>query len=207
MKIIKERKKADQHRDLWKVILAVAGLGVICIGMVFGISVRDNTINHSSGDSDMTIPTKHAVIMKSDFYYYKNAEELCKKADTVLIGEIIDKKYEDINVSSEADEDYMPYTVYTLRVSQCFKGTAGTVYSFKVLGGETSDTIYEYKDAVQFEMGSQYLIATEEYGNDTYASLLNPIQAAAEYNSQSNKLTLVGTEVSIDEISGYCQEQ
>ncbi|MFL1378320.1 MULTISPECIES: hypothetical protein [unclassified Nocardiopsis] len=109
-----------------------------------------------------------------DYPSYASAEELFESADLVVEGTVEGSRTEPIDISEggEAEEGLEPleYTVYTLAVSEVFKGEApGGALEVKHENGGPDD--------LELREGDTYVLFLATY-DDVPASLLNPDQSA-----------------------------
>lgn len=140
------------------------------------------------------------VYMSYDYPSYKNFESLTERADTIIKGKIVDFKYTEINITQEVnsddeklnpggkkDESTVPYTIYTVEVYKTFKGNINKKETIEVKepGGIINNTEYLNEHSANLKKGKQYVFFLETYP-EAPASLLNPIQASYEYDSNEN---------------------
>ncbi|MCL5289601.1 MAG: hypothetical protein M1489_00965 [Firmicutes bacterium] len=135
----------------------------------------------------------------ADYPHYSSIDSLAEKADIIIEGKIVSSRVEEINIldktnmedkklhpSSEIQTSKMVYTVYTVKVSDSYKGTVkpGEIVEVKQLGGEDETTVYISEDSVKFPKNKKYLMFLSTYEN-VPASLLNPIQGSYSYEEET----------------------
>lgn len=156
-------------------------------------------LNFISSSNTNNISKK--VLISADYPKYDNLDNLIDRADTVILGKIVDMRYEELNVAEqpkindelnnpggELDETKDVYTVYDVKIVETYKGGMSTneIIKVKQLGGVIGNTEYVLEDYENsnLENNREYILFLETYENSP-ASLLNPIQAS--YEVQMNK--------------------
>lgn len=125
-------------------------------------------------------------IASGSYTYYNNYEELDKRADLVLVGEVIKvNPPEEIKISSNNDTSV--YTVSEFRVDKAIKGNIkrGDIVKVKQYGG-----IYNGVEHIESETGSGYyqlgerymlfLASYEEAEWEVPCSPINPLQGSTK---------------------------
>ena len=140
-------------------------------------------------------PTR--VVIHADWPSYPSLEALAGKADLVVRGTVISQEVAELNIRMKPGNpddpvlnpggDMTPkmavYTVYTIKVSDCYKGCDGVedTVKMKVQGGTFDGVDYVLEDAPQFKENKKYILFLAVYP-DIPASLLNPTQSAFDEN-------------------------
>lgn len=149
------------------------------VSTLIGCSIQ-NAQNLNVGQNE-----KLSVQVSADYPYYSSIDALTKKADLIIAGTVLDSRVEEIDTRiKNPDGDDIPsskdvYTVYTIKVSDSYKGNVkpGEIIEFKQIGGEGKNKVYVVEDNVKFDKNKKYVLFLSTYEN-TYPSLLNPIQSA-----------------------------
>lgn len=139
-------------------------------------------------------------VVNLDFQSYTDADEMFAAADAVLIGTVTEVREEILDISLSDEPLEYPYYIYTIQVEQVIKGSVGSEYEIKVLGGEMDGEVYCADEEVDIEVGSTYLIATEEYyeyDEDSYPSLLNYEQACVACEADAEEIEIIGENINI----------
>lgn len=126
----------------------------------------------------------------ADYPWYTDAEALYAAADLVIIGTPDDGERRDVQISS--DGDTMTHQVFTVTVSQVFKGDAapGASVAVKQLPAEAS------ADDTGLVGGAPALLFLEVY-DDVPASPLNPTQGWYRIDADGEPVPLAGNPVSV----------
>lgn len=141
------------------------------------------------------------VTLSADYPKYDSLENLVDRADTIIQGKIIDSTYSELNITQDVDSDdeYLnpggekddstfPYTIYTVEISEVYKGNlkAKETIQIKQLGGVIGNVEYvlEEPSNINLDKNKNFLFFLETYSNSP-ASLLNPLQATYELDENN----------------------
>jgi len=108
----------------------------------------------------------------SEYYDYKSLDELAKKAEYIVYGQVLSKEY--------GEEYSVPVTIYEISVLDSYKSTAerGDVLKLLTQGGETEDMIYVQSGLPRIEIDGEYvLFMYKSQSAENSGWLLNPTQA------------------------------
>lgn len=164
---------------------------ILLAGVIISLtSCSENTDLTENDENDSYVTTA-----QFDYPEYDTAESLVNSADLIFSGTVENISYEEIDVRADQEtnsisgssaSDRMPYTIYTINVTQIYKGeTEEDTISIKVPGGEISEnlSVTEVSENVpSIVQGRAYLFLTETYEN-SYPSLINMTQAVYELNA------------------------
>ncbi len=162
---------------------------VVCCTVLMGCVTQD---------ADVTQKEKQVAKIHCDYPYYSSVDALTEKADLIIKGTIVDSRVEEIDILSKTEENEILnpggeiqeckyiFTVYTVDVSDSYKGDVepGETVEFKQIGGESDTTIYIPEENIKFAKNQEYVMFLSTYESDVPPSLLNPIQSA--YNYEQN---------------------
>jgi len=131
------------------------------------------------------------VIYYADYPYYASMEQLAQQADMVIRGTMLSSRVESrddsytpnttdpvANPGGTAKPDPVVYTIYTFKISDCYKGcdTPGTTVDVKQLGGVLENVTYSASE-VPFKVNKKYILFLATFDSSP-AELLNPVEAA-----------------------------
>lgn len=132
------------------------------------------------------------ITIHADYPWYESTEDLYEKADLVMEGKVLDSRVEWVNhaiapdkededdprsnPSGEGDPGETITTIYTVKVQDIYKGSAGETIELEDMGGEINGIVCENPEAAELGTGDTYLLFLSVYG-DYPACLLNPTQA------------------------------
>lgn len=146
--------------------------------------LNDNITFTGIGNINPTLPGG----MCADYMYYQNYDQVDKRADTVIIGDVIkvdDPKQVVVGkttntITGEAEPISYIYTVSEVKVSKVIKGKSlpGDIIKVKQLGGSYKETEYDEHNmygTVYYQAGDRYLFFLESYENSP-SSTINPQQ-------------------------------
>ncbi|SNS83000.1 hypothetical protein SAMN05446037_10235 [Anaerovirgula multivorans] len=176
---------------------------IICCNMILTL------IGCSTQNTNVKQEEKLITVVHADYPYYPSIDALAERATTVIEGTIVDSRVEeiddrtkvDLGVEGEIDDRMNPskdtppsirvYTVYTVKVSNTYKGDVkpGETIEVKQIGGESKTMVYKVEneeDNVKFVEGKKYVMFLSTYENSP-ATLLNPIQACYSYEEDTVK--------------------
>ncbi|WP_141131615.1 hypothetical protein [Anaerovirgula multivorans] len=167
---------------------------IVCWGMIL------TSIGFSAQNENVKQEEKSTTIVYADYPYYPSIDALAEKAAIIIEGTIVDSRVEEIdhrmNPSSDTPPSMMVYTVYTVEVSNSYKGDVepGETIEIKQIGGEGKTMVYIVgeEDNVNFVENRKYVMFLRTYENFP-ASLLNPIQACYSYEED-----IVNTKSTVD---------
>jgi hypothetical protein len=152
--------------------------------------------------SDFSQENITRVVYTADYPFYSSIEELAGMAGLVIKGTVESQKVVELNdvISDEylsddpvanpggkdVDQSTSVYTVYTIRVIDCYKGCDDVQETVEVKewGGDFNGVTYEFADAVRFQKNKTYIMFLAVYP-DSPSMLLNPMQAAYAENGDS----------------------
>jgi hypothetical protein len=136
----------------------------------------------------------------ADYPWYTDAEALYAAADLVVVGTPDDGERRDVTISS--DGDTMAHQVFTVTVSQVFKGDAvpGTSVAVKQLPGDAS------ADDTGLVGGAPALLFLQVY-DDVPASPLNSAQGWYRIDADGEPTPLPGNpvRVSVAQLAGFAE--
>lgn len=167
--------------------------------IVFSILIMTTLIGCSSQKSDTIKGEKLKVVVDRDYPHYSSIDDLSQKADIVIEGAVVNSRVEELEhviEPSDKSEKSNPggnvpsskrvYTIYTVEVSDSFKGNinSGETIEVKETGGEGKGAIYVSNDSIELKMNKKYIMFLNTYDNSP-ATLLNPIQSLYTYDEES----------------------
>lgn len=160
------------------------------------------TVGCSTGKVNVQQQEKLVARVYGDYPEYSSVDELAEKADVIIEGTVVNSRLEEIDdliAPLGQDEKFKPneqpqsskkiYTVYTIKVSDAFKGVIkpGETIEVKQIGGEGENVIYVADESVEFVQNKKYIMFLTTYENSP-ATLLNPIQSSYSYDEESATL-------------------
>ena len=161
--------------------------------------------NLQTGGSASQKQDKKTIVCSADYPEYTSVDDLSAHAEYVVYGTVLSERYESMSLripesgaeSAEAgqDNEQTVVTVYEVRVKESYSGAAssGDVLKVMLLGGETEDTVYQYEDSPEIEVGSQIV--------ENGAWLLNNTQALYAANGETvSKTAEQGFALSFDRL-------
>jgi len=163
-------------------------------------------LNYTKSDSELdNISPAEKIVISADYPKYDALDNLVDRADTIILGKIVNMRYEELNVAEEheindelnnlggeLDKTKDVYTVYDIEILEEYKGltTVSDIIKVKQLGGIIDNIEYvleEYDSDLQTQ--KEYILFLETYEN-LPASLLNPIQASYEVEINKKARTI-----------------
>lgn len=163
------------------------------------------------------LPEGPYVITTSDWQLYSNAKDLINNADLVFIGKITDIDFQVLDSSnalpvSETTPNYARqlYTIYTVEISQTYKGDTTDITKIRVMGGvvdyniDTQLEVMENGNAfgkengipildnyykVQCNIGNSYLFTLRQFETG-YPTIMNVDQSVFDLNEPTRKQTI-----------------
>ena len=165
----------------------------------------------------MKLPEGPYVITTSDWPLYSSAKVLINNADLVFIGKITGIDFDVLDSSnalpvSETTPHYARqlYTIYTVEISQTYKGDATDITKIRVMGGlvdcdiDTQLEVMENGNAfgkengipildnyykVQCKIGNSYLFTLRQFETG-YPTIMNVDQSVFDLNDPTRKQTI-----------------
>ena len=165
----------------------------------------------------MKLPEGPYVITTSDWPLYSSAKDLINNADLVFIGKITGIDFDVLDSStalpvSENTPNYARqlYTIYTVEISQTYKGDTTDVTKIRVMGGvvdyniDTQLEVMEIGNAfgkengipildnyykVQCKIGNSYLFTLRQFETG-YPTIMNVDQSVFDLNDPTRKQTI-----------------
>lgn len=215
-------EKAKKKNALRKRLLKWGSLaaGLVILLSIAAVWIMPDTSSDSPKQPDFPpyeLPEGSYFTMSSDWQVYNSAEELINSADLVLIGKITDIDFQVLDSSnalpvSDTTPEYFRqlYTVYTVDISQTYKGNPEAVSTIRVPGGmvdfaverqlevmeegkafsrENGIPILENYHKVQCSIGNSYLFVLRQF--DTGApTILNIDQSVFDLHDPARKQTI-----------------
>ncbi len=163
------------------------------------------------------LPEGPYVITTSDWQLYSNAKDLINNADLVFIGKITDIDFQVLDSSnalpvSETTPNYARqlYTIYTVEISQTYKGDTTDITKIRVMGGavdyniDTQLEVMENGNAFGKENGipildnyykaqckieNSYLFTLRQFETG-YPTIMNVDQSVFDLNEPTRKQTI-----------------
>ncbi len=134
-------------------------------------------------------------IASGSYTYYNNYDELDKRANLVLVGEVIKvNPPEEIKISS--NNDTMIYTVSEFRVDKAIKGNIkqGDIVKVKQYGGNYNgvDHIESETGSGYYQLGERYMLFLASYEEAEWevpCSPINPLQGSTKIINGKTKRT------------------
>lgn len=171
-----------------KLKIIVINMIVLIIITVSGCSNSDKSNDNKSNDNK--------VIQKVyvDYESYESIEELIESTDWIIEGEVIKSRVElsdnllklseeemeneEINTTEESNTGETPITIYSIEVKTVYKGEIAKeeIIEVKELGGETDTVILINEDAVNLQVGDNYVLFLKTFENNP-SVLMNSIQS------------------------------
>ncbi len=135
------------------------------------------------------------LIASGSYMYYNNYEELDKRADIVLVGEVIKVNVpEELRISRNNETSV--YTVSEFRVDKAIKGNIkrGDIVEVKQYGGNYNGVDYLESEAGSnyFQLGERHLLFLASYEDFEWycpCSLINPLQGNIIISNGKTKRT------------------
>ena len=188
-----------------KIFMGIA-VGLWSLALVLGVSsvmitgLKEENDNRGKSETASTVGqielessveregTRRQIVIRHDYPFYKNAEELTNAASLVFEGQVLNWSYEMIDVMLDDGEQVIghktpqqldPYTVYSIRITKVYKGDIKENETIKLMlmGGEFEDVVYiSSEQEVSLELDGSYLfLLGQDAGFPAY--LLNPEQS------------------------------
>lgn len=195
----------------------------LCIVLLAAMLVLTTAACGSKGKTNDNLQTggrasqkqdKKTIVCSADYPEYTSVDDLSAHADYVVYGTVLSERYESMSLripesgaeSAEAgqDNEQTVVTVYEVRVKESYSGavSSGDVLKVMLLGGETEDTVYQYEDSPEIEVGSEYvffLSGSQIVENGAW--LLNNTQALYAANGETvSKTAEQGFALSFDRL-------
>jgi len=170
---------------------------IICIAVILT----------SFGCSTQEADVKQDVRVSVDYPHYSSIGILAEKADLVIEGTIIDSRVEEIdtrirtnieneqlNPGGEIPSSKHIYTVYTIKISNSYKGNVkpGDTIEVKQIGGETETIVYTVEGSVKLASNEKYVMFLSTCEN-TPPSFLNSTQSSYFITDSTIKKEFVST--------------
>lgn len=127
-------------------------------------------------------------VLKADYPYYSEVEDITIAADAIIVGKVIDaEKVQEMNVNTDPqtrnEVDSIPYTVSKFEAIEIVKGdiNVGDIIEVKQLGDfkNIPEATLEEIDGY-FKLGNLELLFLASYDDGTPYSTLNPTQGAVQ---------------------------
>ncbi len=168
------------------ILVALCGLSV---SAMFGLK------RHQDDKAQQPLRSKSHAVWKE---VYKNVDEMVKSADTIVLGQAIDRQPGRIAYSSTG-EDSLPFEVVSFRVVNNIKGKngGGIVYVERAGGiNHEGNQVYLDADGGDFEVGNSYLLFLKQQEDGPYYYQVND---QGRYHVEGGRLKGVdkGDEVSV----------
>ena len=184
-----------------KLIIPIVAIAAIIITLIaFNMQSTDVFTKVSFGeivDLSNNKPSKslNRLIASGSYTYYNNYEELDKRADLVLVGEVIKvNPPEEIKISSNNDTSV--YTVSEFRVDKAIKGNKkpGDIVKVKQYGGNYNgvDHIESETGSGYYQLGERYMLFLASYEEAEWevpCSPINPLQGSMIISNGKTKRT------------------
>lgn len=145
------------------VLVALCGLSV---SAMFGLK------RHRDDKAQQPLRSKSHAVWKE---VYKNVDEMVKSADTIVLGQAIDRQPGRIAYSSNG-EDSLPFEVVSFRVVNNIKGKKGDgiIYVERAGGVDPEgNQVYLDADGGDFEVGNSYLLFLKQQEDGPYYYQVN----------------------------------
>ena len=120
-----------------------------------------------SNDNEKTDIQETKVIQQADYPYYNDFNALSKKSDLIIKGEITDIRVESLDISMDKSSDpsnIFAHTVYTLEVSEYYKGEGDEILEISQFGNPDANTVIP--DFTVLSKGEAYvffLLESQDY--------------------------------------------
>ena len=165
----------------------------------------------------MKLPEGPYVITTSDWPLYSSAKDLINNADLVFIGKITGIDFDVLDSSnalpvSETTPHYARqlYTIYTVEISQTYKGDTTDITKIRIMGGvvdyniDTQLEVMEIGNAfakengipildnyykVQCKIGNSYIFTLRQFETG-YPTIMNVDQSVFDLNDPTRKQTI-----------------
>lgn len=145
------------------ILVALCGLSV---SAMFGLK------RHQDDKAQQPLRSKSHAVWKE---VYKNVDEMVKSADTIVLGQAIDRQPDRIAYSSNG-EDSLPFEVVSFRVLNNIKGKNGDgiIYVERAGGVDhEGNQVYLDADGGDFEVGNSYLLFLKQQEDGPYYYQVN----------------------------------
>jgi len=166
---------------------------VVCCGMVAAL------MGCVTQEAEVAPNEKPIIRVSADYPHYPSLDALTEKADLIIKGTVMDSRVEEIDILSQKKKKKKSnpggeitsckyiYTVYTVDVSDSYKGDVepGETVEFKQIGGETDTATCIAGETVKFAKNKEYVMFLSTYDSNVPPSLLNPIQSAYNYEEEA----------------------
>lgn len=173
------------------ILVALCGLSV---SAMFGLK------RHQDDKAQQPLRSKSHAVWKE---VYKNVDEMVKSADTIVLGQAIDRQPGRIAYSSTG-EDSLPFEVVSFRVVNNIKGKngGGIVYVERAGGiNHEGNQVYLDADGGDFEVGNSYLLFLKQQEDGPYYYQVND---QGRYHVEGGRLKGVDKD---DEVSVMLHER
>lgn len=165
--------------------------------------INNKKVADSEKDINANSPENNVTVSKVDYAVYDSVDAMYDKADLVIRGKALDSRVEwmshvikltaeeksnpEINPGGKADDEKILTTIYTLEISDVYKGSAGKTIEVLQSGGKTGTAEYIYEETPEIALNKEYIMFLSEsalYENSAW--LLNNTQAL--YRVEGNNL-------------------
>lgn len=205
--------KKKSVRITWVWFAACLSLLVIAIFVMYDRSPSIVTPPTENGE----LPEGLYTLISADWHIYSGAKDLIDNADLVFIGKITDIDFQVLDWSSALPvSDDTPdfsrrlYTIYTVEISDTYKGDTTYVTKIRVMGGlvnykvdeqlsvmesgkaflkENGIPIWENYHKVQCSIGNSYLFALRQFETG-YPTIMNVDQSVFDLRDPTRKQTI-----------------
>ena len=217
MKAAPAEKVQKKKKTTWVKWASLAACLCLIITAVLVIYDPAPDVIIPPGFESMKLPEGPYVITTSDWPLYSSAKDLINNADLVFIGKITGIDFDVLDSSnalpvSETTPHYARqlYTIYTVEISQTYKGDTTDITKIRVMGGlvdcdiDTQLEVMENGNAfgkengipildnyykVQCKIGNSYLFTLRQFETG-YPTIMNVDQSVFDLNDPTRKQTI-----------------
>ena len=210
-----EKKKTRKHT--WVKWASMAACLCVILTAVLVIYSPSSDVITPPEFEQIVLPEGPYVLTTSDWQLYSSAKDLVNHADLVFIGKITDINFEVLDSSnalpvSETTPNYARqlYTIYTVEISQTYKGDTTDITKIRVMGGMVDyniDTQLEVMESgnafakengipildnyykVQCKIGNSYLFTLRQFETG-YPTIMNVDQSVFDLIDPTRKQTI-----------------
>ncbi len=165
--------------------LSILFLGLILLIVFFINRTPVEVLNNNISFNDLSDTSSTPGSASASYRYYENYDQADKKADTVVIGEVIKvNEPEELvtgettnTITGEKESVSHVYTVSEIKINKVIKGnySAGDIIKIKQYGGLYKDREYSMDGIKYYQLGERHIFFLKSYG-DAPCSTINPQQ-------------------------------